>query len=428
MRSARGPTRTSSSRSSRNSLASASANGGDATGTLRTGLGIFNIALECNATKFITANAAQLAHLLEPCFNSQEKRRTTRWRALSLARCSRRRRLDPHRAREASLPPETKILQMRLDELCAKHGRRRHHRQPRASQRLSGEPVVGVRAGARRRARGASAPRGGSLPPASHKAAVSADARAQPGIRRRPGASAAPPQRTAPGQAPVVPKPEYGSVAHCMAACVRLIATRVIPAGGEHKQLFLRMLLQLINDQATHGAVLMATLDALKGWAEDTVAGAPPGAVGAASAIPAQLPKAEPEAAEETTKAAGDDDAAAEAATGAEPMDEDAPKPSGGKEKPGGGKEKPGARKTEADADATDDEDEDDADEKEKEAAKKDEDEPRAPRRRNPRRRRRGGSALGSAPEPNHPGSLSAKETRASSCLNWRISPVSVAR
>ena len=45
------------------------------------------------------------------------------------------------------------------------------------------------------------------------------------------------------------------------------------------------MLLQLINDQATHGAVLMATLDALKGWAEDTAAGAPPGAVGAAAAI-----------------------------------------------------------------------------------------------------------------------------------------------
>ena len=47
------------------------------------------------------------------------------------------------------------------------------------------------------------------------------------------------------------------------------------PAGGEHKQLFLRMLLQLINDQATHGAVLMATLDALKGWAEDAVAERP---------------------------------------------------------------------------------------------------------------------------------------------------------
>ena len=211
-----------------------------------------------------------------------------------------------------------------------------------------------------------------------------------------------------------MPTPEYGSVAHCMAACVRLIATRVIPAGGEHKQLFLRMLLQLINDQATHGAVLMATLDALKGWAEDTVAGAPPGAVGAASAIPAQLPKAEPEAAEETTKAAGDDDAAAEAAAGAEPMDEDAPKPSGGKEKPGGGKEKPGARKTEkteADADATDDEDEDDADEKEKEAAKKDEDDAARAAEEKPAEETPSDPPSDPFPEPNHPGSLSAKET-----------------
>ena len=48
------------------------------------------------------------------------------------------------------------------------------------------------------------------------------------------------PQRLAPGEIPAVPVPEYGSVAHCMAACVRLIASRVIPAGGEHKQLFLR--------------------------------------------------------------------------------------------------------------------------------------------------------------------------------------------
>ena len=33
------------------------------------------------------------------------------------------------------------------------------------------------------------------------------------------------------------------------------------------------MLLQLINDPNTHGAALMATLDAVKGWADDAVAG-----------------------------------------------------------------------------------------------------------------------------------------------------------
>ena len=395
-------------------LASASANGGDATGTLRTGLGIFNIALECNATKFITANAAQLAHLLEPCFNSQEK--TTHD---ALARALARAMFPPPPAgsppgTRGVPPPETKILQMRLDELCAKH----------VAAAITGNPAL---------------PNVSAANPslACVLACVAALAERQRRVVDRylphlikllsrlthelNQASAAgqapppqPPQRTAPGQAPVVPTPEYGSVAHCMAACVRLIATRVIPAGGEHKQLFLRMLLQLINDQATHGAVLMATLDALKGWADDTVAGAPPGAVGAASAIPAQLPKAEPEAAEETTKAAGDDDAAAEAAAGAEPMDEDAPKPSGGKEKPGGGKEKPGARKTEkteADADATDDEDEDDADEKEKEAAKKDEDDAARAAEEKPAEETPSDPPSDPFPEPNHPGSLSAKET-----------------
>ena len=54
-------------------LASAAAAGGDATGTLHTGLAIFNIALECDDAKFISSNAPQLAQMLEPCFNSHKK-------------------------------------------------------------------------------------------------------------------------------------------------------------------------------------------------------------------------------------------------------------------------------------------------------------------------------------------------------------------
>jgi hypothetical protein len=50
------------------------------------------------------------------------------------------------------------------------------------------------------------------------------------------------------------------------------------------------MLLQLINDPATHGAVLMATMDALKGWAEDTVAGAVPGATVGCCTLTTVLP------------------------------------------------------------------------------------------------------------------------------------------
>ena len=41
----------------------------------------------------------------------------------------------------------------------------------------------------------------------------------------------------------------------------------------DHKQLFLRMLLQLVNDKGTHGAVLVAILDALCDWVDDAALG-----------------------------------------------------------------------------------------------------------------------------------------------------------
>ena len=70
------------------------------------------------------------------------------------------------------------------------------------------------------------------------------------------------------------PVAEYGSVAHCVAECVRAVASRVVAAGViDHKQLFLRMLLQLVNDKGTHGAVLVAILDALCDWVDDAALG-----------------------------------------------------------------------------------------------------------------------------------------------------------
>ena len=54
-------------------LASATNGKEDATRTLPTGLGVFNIALECGVTRFVSGNAPQLAQMLEPCFNSQRK-------------------------------------------------------------------------------------------------------------------------------------------------------------------------------------------------------------------------------------------------------------------------------------------------------------------------------------------------------------------
>jgi len=70
---------------------------------------------------------------------------------------------------------------------------------------------------------------------------------------------------------PEVLEPEYGNVAFCMVECVNLISLRVaVAAGSEHKQVFLRLLLQLINDKTTHGNVLMAILDAMVAWTEDS--------------------------------------------------------------------------------------------------------------------------------------------------------------
>jgi len=75
---------------------------------------------------------------------------------------------------------------------------------------------------------------------------------------------------------PEVVQPAYGSVAHCMVECIKLISVRVIIASGsEHKQVFLRLLLQLINDKATHGNVLMAILDAMVAWTDDSTLGEP---------------------------------------------------------------------------------------------------------------------------------------------------------
>jgi transformation/transcription domain-associated protein len=75
--------------------------------------------------------------------------------------------------------------------------------------------------------------------------------------------------------APEVVEPEYGSVAFCMAKCINLISMRVASGGSDHKQLFLRLLLQLINDKTTHGNVLMSILDAVVAWAKDSTLGEP---------------------------------------------------------------------------------------------------------------------------------------------------------
>ncbi|CEG01408.1 Tetratricopeptide-like helical [Ostreococcus tauri] len=72
---------------------------------------------------------------------------------------------------------------------------------------------------------------------------------------------------------PEVVQPEYGSVANCMVMCIDIISKRVINAGSEQKQIFLRLLLQLINDKSTHGNVLMAILDAMIAWADDSTLG-----------------------------------------------------------------------------------------------------------------------------------------------------------
>ena len=104
------------------------------------------------------------------------------------------------------------------------------------------------------------------------------------------------------------------------------------------------MLLQLINDPNTHGAALMATLDAVKGWADDAVAGAAQGAVGDAAAIPAGVSlKREPADAKQAAGGA-DGDAMETDAKGEEAEKEEEepspPKTRGGKERTGprGGK------------------------------------------------------------------------------------------
>ena len=76
------------------------------------------------------------------------------------------------------------------------------------------------------------------------------------------------------GQAPPeIVAPEYGGVAYCMIKCINVISLRVINSGSEQKQIFLRLLLQLINDKATHGDVLMAILDAMVAWTDTSALG-----------------------------------------------------------------------------------------------------------------------------------------------------------
>jgi len=73
--------------------------------------------------------------------------------------------------------------------------------------------------------------------------------------------------------APEIVAPEYGGVAYCMIKCINVISLRVISCGSEQKQIFLRLLLQLINDKATHGDVLMAILDAMVAWTDTSALG-----------------------------------------------------------------------------------------------------------------------------------------------------------
>ena len=260
-------------------LASATNGAEDATRTLPTGLGIFNIALECGVTKFVSGNAPQLAQMLEPCFNSRRKStHDALAKALARAMFPADKPLAGAVEDESGrpVPPaEVKLLQHKLDELCAKHVASAITGNPALPNVQAPNPSLAcvlacIAALAERQRR---------IVDRYLPHLIKLLSRLTHELNAASAAGAVPqqqPARALPGQSPAVPVPDYGSVAHCMAACVRLIASRVIPAGGEHKQLFLRMLLQLINDQATHGAVLMATLDALKGWAEDAVAGAPP--------------------------------------------------------------------------------------------------------------------------------------------------------
>ena len=405
-------------------LASAAAAGGDATNTLRTGLAVFNVALDADAERFVSGNAPQLAQMLEPCFNSRSKA-THEALANALARA-----MYPAPAPGAPPgergvpPPETKLLQHRLDELCAKH---------------VAAAVAGVGAGT-------AATPNAQTPDTSvacvltcvsalaerHRRVVDRYlphlvkllSRLTHELNQASAAGNAPPPR-APnrGAHPAPPAPEYGSAAHVMSRCVALIASRVVPSGGEHKQLFLRMLLQLINDPNTHGAVLMAALDAVKGWAEDAVAGAVPGAVGDAAAIPASVLAANLAKKEPADAAVGDGSNAMEldadkkidedAATDDEKEETSTRATRGGKERPGprGGKEKPGAEaareKAAAEKAACEaEEEEDDNGEEDKEGDKsegkypevKEEGKDTAP-------------APAPSPEPNRPGSLSVKET-----------------
>ena len=405
-------------------LASAAAAGGDATNTLRTGLAVFNVALDADAERFVSGNAPQLAQMLEPCFNSRSKA-THEALANALARA-----MYPPPPPSAAPgergvpPPETKLLQHRLDELCAKH-------------------VAAAVAGAA----GAAATPNAQTPDTSVACVltcVSALAernrrvvdrylphlvkllsRLTHELNQASAAGAAPPPRAAArGAPPTLPAPEYGSAAHVMSRCVSLIASRVIPSGGEHKQLFLRMLLQLINDPNTHGAALMATLDAVKGWADDAVAGAAPGAVGDAAAIPAGLAAAKREPGDAAPAAAltADGDAMetdAKEAGGEEKGEEEPspPKTRGGKERPGprGGKERPGAEaaREKAAADKAARDAEDDAEEREgEEKVSEDEDSKDAAVSSGEAKDGPEGAAPASPfPEPNRPGSLSVKET-----------------
>ena len=385
-------------------LASATNGKEDATRTLSTGLGVFNIALECGVTRFVSGNAPQLAQMLEPCFNSQRKStHDALAKALSRAMFPVDKPVKESAVEDepgTPVPPaEVKLLQQKLDELCAKH----------VAAAITGNPALpNVQAPNASLACvltciAALAERQRRIVDRYLPHLIKLLSRLTHELNAASAAGAVPqqqPNRPLPGQSPAVPVPDYGSVAHCMAACVRLIASRVIPAGGEHKQLFLRMLLQLINDQATHGAVLMATLDALKGWAEDAVAGAPPGAVGAAAAIPAGLPAKPEPAAQVDDKEKGEDD----------DEEKTTPTPKGGKTGPMGAKLKPGDKKDveeEKDKDATDD----DVEVKEEADEGKDEGKDDAAEDGTPKQPPSTPSLDPGAHDPNRPGSLSAKET-----------------
>ena len=175
----------------------------------------------------------------------------------------------------------------------------------------------------------------------------------------------------------------------------------------------------------------MATLDALKGWAGDTVLGATPGATGAAAAIPTDVGVVALKAETQDAEASNAADAAAAGAGGdgggADAMDVDekddgdgdADKPKGGKEKPGGagGKVKPGEEKG-GDGDANDANDasaepkDDGAAEKSKSTGTGGDASGKASRAADaPDSDAKPAVPDPDAPDPNRPGSLSAKET-----------------